>query len=320
MTLKQFQDKYLGKQVEYHSFDPNAKYQCVDLVNQFIVDVLGLDPLIGTNAKDFPTKINKNQFDVLENTPDFKPIENDIPTWNGKVGGGSGHIAVVRDNKATLKSFNSLDQNWSKPLYVTLETHNYTNVTHFLRAKVSSLPPVTPTTDDLQKILTHYNVKTADEFIPSNDQQLKYLDKARIEVGVLQEALKKSTDDHKDFVAFILGMVNSFGNPAGLSDEYLAIKDVSSLVDSVSQSQQALKDQQKIAEEAARISADREKELKGQIDQLTKKANDLGRQVLELQNDIDKVRQNQETQQSQTAQINAFQDLISKLSTLFKRK
>lgn len=133
---QQFIDQYLGKQVEYHSYSSGAKYQCVDLANQYIIDVLELTPVIGTDAKDFPLKINTSEFEVIKNTPEFLPKQGDIAVWNGRVGGGAGHIAVVRDGKATLTTFNSIDQNWSKPLYVTLEAHNYSNVSSFLRAKV----------------------------------------------------------------------------------------------------------------------------------------------------------------------------------------
>lgn len=134
MTIEEFINKYLGKQVEYHSYDPTARYQCVDLVN-FFWNSNGLTTVIGTNAKDFPTKVNKDQFEVIKNTPDFIPIAGDIAVWNGRVGGGAGHVAIVRDNKANKNTFNSVDQNWSKKELVTLETHNYNNVSYFIRAK-----------------------------------------------------------------------------------------------------------------------------------------------------------------------------------------
>jgi hypothetical protein len=152
MTLQSFVDtfikKYLGKQVEYHSFGgTDTHFQCVDLVNQYIKE-LGLTPVIGTNAKDFPSKVSSKEFEVLKNTPDFKPIVGDIAIWSGAVGGGSGHIAIVRDNKATLSMFNSVDQNWSRTKYVTLESHSYKNVTHFLRPiqKRVGNPPDMPKT------------------------------------------------------------------------------------------------------------------------------------------------------------------------------
>jgi surface antigen len=135
MTLSEFIKKYLNKQVEYHSFNPAAKYQCTDLVNQYIDEVLGLTPVIGTNAKDFPSKVKTNEFEFVKNTPDLIPQKGWIAVWNGRVGSGAGHIAIVRDDKATVNQFNSIDQNWSKPLYTTLETHNYKNISGFLKPK-----------------------------------------------------------------------------------------------------------------------------------------------------------------------------------------
>jgi surface antigen len=135
MTLSEFVKKYLNKQVEYHSFNPAAKYQCTDLVNQYIDEVLGLTPIIGTNAKDFPSKVKTNEFEFVKNTPDLIPQKGWIAVWNGRVGSGAGHIAIVRDDKATVNQFNSIDQNWSKPLYTTLETHNYKNISGFLKPK-----------------------------------------------------------------------------------------------------------------------------------------------------------------------------------------
>jgi hypothetical protein len=131
LTIDQFISKYLGKQVEYHSYNSNALYQCTDLANLYIKEVLNLTPIIGTNAKDFPSKIG-DEFEFIKNTPDLIPKKGWIAIWNGRVGGGAGHIAVVRDDKAATTSFNSIDQNWSKPLFVTLETHNYNSVSGFL--------------------------------------------------------------------------------------------------------------------------------------------------------------------------------------------
>lgn len=53
--------------------------------------------------------------------------------WNGRVGGGAGHVAVTLEGNKSM--FNSLDQNWSQVERVTLEAHNYTNVSGWLRPK-----------------------------------------------------------------------------------------------------------------------------------------------------------------------------------------
>lgn len=175
ITLQQFIDKYLSKQVEYHSYSPDAKFQCVDSVNQYIVEVLNLTPVIGTNAKDFPKKINKDQFEVLENTPEFVPKQGDIVVWNGNRGGGAGHIAIVRDNEAILDFFHSFDQNWSWPLHCTLENHSYKDVTYFLRPKGKNMATMygTPNQYDLDN---HESMKVAVDVL--NDVQSgKYIKK-----------------------------------------------------------------------------------------------------------------------------------------------
>lgn len=134
MTLQQFKDKYLGKQVEYHSYSAGAENQCVDLANQYITEVLGKTAIIGTNAKDFKDRYDSNEFEWIPNTPEAIIRKGDIPVWNGRVGGGAGHIAIALDD-GTLTSFTSLDQNWSRKELVTIESHNYTNVSGWLRPK-----------------------------------------------------------------------------------------------------------------------------------------------------------------------------------------
>jgi hypothetical protein len=136
MTLDGFKSKYLGKQVEYHSFGGSETYnQCVDLANQYIKEVLGLTPIIGTNAKDFPKKYDSTEFEWIPNTPKGVPKPGDIIVWNGRVGGGAGHVAVVLN--ANVNNFTSLDQNWSQKQKVTTEEHNYKNVSGWLHPKES---------------------------------------------------------------------------------------------------------------------------------------------------------------------------------------
>lgn len=153
MTLSEFKDYALAKkQIEYHSFNPNAKFQCVDLANDYIEKVWQLATIIGTNAKDFPEKLNWGM-EFVPNTVDYLPEPGEIAVWNSKVGDGAGHISVVL-KKGLQSYFYSLDQNWSKPLFVTEEKHSYSNVRGFIR-KVSSTQEPMPDTA-LQECLAQH--------------------------------------------------------------------------------------------------------------------------------------------------------------------
>jgi hypothetical protein len=143
MTLNDFKNKYLGKQVEYHSYGAGAYNQCVDLVNAYINQVLDnstkdYTEIIGTNAKDFATKYDKEDFEWIPNTPTGVPQAGDIIVWNGNVGGGAGHVAIFLSGG--VNAFQSLDQNWSQVERVTLETHNYNNVSGWLRPLKAQAP------------------------------------------------------------------------------------------------------------------------------------------------------------------------------------
>jgi len=131
MTLNEYKLYALTKkQIEYHSFNPNAVFQCVDLANDYIVKVWGLKAIIGTDAKDFPERLTPGM-EFIKNTVDYLPEAGEVAVWSGKVGGGAGHISVVL-KKGLQTTFQSLDQNWSKPLFITDEKHSYTNVRGFL--------------------------------------------------------------------------------------------------------------------------------------------------------------------------------------------
>lgn len=150
MTLQEFRDTYLGKQIEFHSYGTGAFNQCVDLVNAYINFCLDNNTkdyteIIGTNAKDFVTNYDPEDFEFIPNTIEAIPLKGDIIVWNGRVGGGAGHVAIVLE--ANINTFKSLDQNWSQVERVTEETHNYTNVTGWLR------PKNPPQEQDQQKLI-----------------------------------------------------------------------------------------------------------------------------------------------------------------------
>jgi len=150
MTLQEYKLYALAKkQIEYHSYNPNAVYMCTDLANDYIVKVWGLKAIIGTDAKDFPERLASGM-EFIKNAVDYLPEAGEIAVWSGKVGGSAGHISVVLE-KGLQATFQSLDQNWSKPLFITEEKHSYTNVRGFLRKKESM-----PATDPLKECLSQH--------------------------------------------------------------------------------------------------------------------------------------------------------------------
>ena len=134
MTFSEFIQKYDGKQVEVAG-SSGALYQCVDLANAYIRDVLLLPIIEWTNAKDFPSKANG-----LYDFPST-PQNGDLVVWNGNVGLGAGHIGVFIEG--TTSGFKSFDQNWRWNQTCHIENHTYQNVSTYMRKKgVSMHDPV----------------------------------------------------------------------------------------------------------------------------------------------------------------------------------
>lgn len=130
MTLNEFVQRYNGKGIDE---DGGYGFQCVDLVNQYVRDVLGLKRWAG-NAVDKWENYPKKDYDRITNTPQNAPQAGDIIIW-GKQVGEYGHIAVCLS--ANTNNFISFDQNW--PLGTVCHTfqHSYFGVLGWLRPKAN---------------------------------------------------------------------------------------------------------------------------------------------------------------------------------------
>lgn len=142
MTLNDFIKKYDGKKVEFHSFSSGALYQCVDSANTYIVEVLGLPAIIGTNAQDFPTKAGSD-YEYIKNTPTGVPQAGDLMIW--KSADKVGHIGIFIEGNAN--TFASFDQNYPTGTPSHKQSHNYTNVLGWLRAKKAPMTDNSMTID-----------------------------------------------------------------------------------------------------------------------------------------------------------------------------
>ena len=134
MTYNEFEKKYLGKAVD---FDGKYKEQCVDLADQFFVDVIGMKvdntfPWV-SGARDFYNKFSSfpalvKNFDRIPNTKALVCKKGDVVIWGG---GKNGHVAIA-DGNGNIDWFTSIEQN-------TLGKHEPTQrVKHYFNNKVGN--------------------------------------------------------------------------------------------------------------------------------------------------------------------------------------
>jgi len=131
MTLLEFIKKYTGQEVD---FDGWYGTQCMDLMHQYVYDVLGIKNktvLAAPSAKEVYLNFKWGDlFDKIDNTPNGIPREGDIIFWST---GQWGHVAIFIEG--TVNSFKSFDANWPTGTLPHIQGHYYTNVLGWLRVK-----------------------------------------------------------------------------------------------------------------------------------------------------------------------------------------
>ena len=138
MNYNEFIKEYDGKSIDY---DGGYGAQCVDLIKLYLDKVFDIKIGAIGNAHVYydnydKVALLKNNFDRIENTPEFIPQKGDIVVWNKNTGNGCGHVAIAT-GEGTTTYFYSYDQNWGGKTIRRIY-HNYTNVSGVLRAKDQS--------------------------------------------------------------------------------------------------------------------------------------------------------------------------------------
>jgi hypothetical protein len=111
--------------------DHAAGDQCMDLMHQYTLEVLGLDALHAPTA--YQAFLNgDSRFMKITRTAKNVPRKGDIVFWNTSVG-PTGHVAVFIEG--TANRFSSFDQNWPKGAKAHTQVHNYNGVVGWLRLK-----------------------------------------------------------------------------------------------------------------------------------------------------------------------------------------
>ncbi len=149
MTLNDFISKYKNKKVD---FDGAYGGQCVDLFNQYLVDMLGINnPIqmfpVASAYQIWDYAKDNEKFERITNDPNAIPVAGDIIVW-GKGVGPHGHVAIYVSGD--VMKFVSFDQNWNSIQKCVEVNHNYDDVIGWLRpVKVEDKPVTKPPFIDL---------------------------------------------------------------------------------------------------------------------------------------------------------------------------
>lgn len=127
MTLQKFVDVNNGNPVD---FDGNKRFWCVDLMRQYLKDVIGIDGWYFPATKNAKTIFlnfkGDNKFKKIWNTPNNIPVKGDIFFFGNRLNPfDDGHVCIVSD--ASLYNFISFDQNWPVGSLCHYQNHTYKN-------------------------------------------------------------------------------------------------------------------------------------------------------------------------------------------------
>lgn len=215
MTLTDFITRWNGKYV-----DTDGAYggQCMDLMHQYCVEVLGIQDLRVLAAPSaqavwntFSTVKGHELFEKIENTPTGIPQEGDIMFWTNLP---YGHVAIFHTGDAN--SFKSFDQNYPTGSPCHIQNHTYANVGGWLRFKGTAsiqnqldakIKECNRNWDyfaglcDVMKVPAVYETAKAElvKLVGIEDtynQTQKQLTDAQVQANVLNGQLKELTDSH----------------------------------------------------------------------------------------------------------------------------
>ncbi len=146
MTIEQFLSQYNGVFVTNPNAPTDNPYQCMQLMHQYCVDVLGLDKSVLSQDtafdvfKNFPYVNGAQLFQQFFYTANFIPEKGDIVFFGEYLNltGPAGHVCIFLSGDT--KSFVSIDQNWPEKSPVHEQTHtSYNGVVGVLRFKGTTM-------------------------------------------------------------------------------------------------------------------------------------------------------------------------------------
>ena len=202
-TLEQFVKDNEGQFLEVAG-SSNAKFQCVDCVNGYIRDVLGLPIIEWTNAIDFKNKANGN-YEIIYNdinNSSLVPDVGDIVVY--KHPNNIGHIGFCI-RKGTALTFGIFEENWpvGSPCKSVLNKKYILGdyvVDYWMRPKSVIISDMT---DEQKRILDFLNGKSEGDVReafgalnekPNKDAQIATLSQKVLELDSITKKLQEQID------------------------------------------------------------------------------------------------------------------------------
>lgn len=130
----------------YCDFDKAFGFQCMDIVRQYIKDVLGWKPYDAIPpvryAKEAFYNFNKSKFTQIKNGPTNFPKEGDIVIWGWSwpTTGVAGHIAIC--SRADARYLLTVDQNYPTGSPVKFVNHYNPILRHSYKGVLGWLRPI----------------------------------------------------------------------------------------------------------------------------------------------------------------------------------
>mgnify|MGYP001583102486 CR=1 FL=1 len=187
MTFQQFLDKYNGKAVD---FDGYYGAQCMDLMHQYVYDVLELTDariLAAPTAKDVyqGNPFGLEYFQKINNTPTGVPQEGDIVFFGTGIG-PAGHVCIFIEEDE--KRFRSFDVNWPVGSPAHIQEHTYGYCLGWLRIKKDATGHPTASQDILQRADDFIAVCTELETTATKDAVIGKIKGLKEEIMHLEDA------------------------------------------------------------------------------------------------------------------------------------
>lgn len=171
-------------------------YQCKDVADDYCLALFGswVDTIRPGDAKFAYYNASPDYFEKVENTPEGVPPRGAIICWNGSMGGGFGHIAVVL--RADKNSFDVVEQNGftkTRPAYeASYSTYQHVigwlipkggDVTPEEQAEIAALRAVGQTAQQIIQLAIDRETRI--------NELVKEVDQSKVDISNLQTEIKE---------------------------------------------------------------------------------------------------------------------------------